>query len=166
MEFPKKFAMVPVAELIPYAKNSRIHSAEQIERLRASMREYGFMSPVLIDAEKNIIAGHGRVIAASAEGVEQVPCVLVDHLSDAQRRAYIVADNKLAEMGSWDNSLLEIELSELGALGIDLAALGIAELKAPQIEELPPVEEKKSRVKITATYTCPECGHVFTPGKD
>ncbi len=97
-------------DLVPYARNARAHSDEQIQQLRASLREFGFVAPLLIDAEGNILAGHGRLIAAKAEGYVEVPCVLVEHLSETQRRAYILADNRLAEQASWDEDMLQLEL--------------------------------------------------------
>ena len=86
---PDQLERRPISELVPYARNARTHSDAQIAQLRASIREFGFINPVLIDSAGNIIAGHGRVLAAQAEGMTEVPCVLVEHLSDAQRRAYI-----------------------------------------------------------------------------
>ena len=94
---PEQMVRVPIGELVPYARNARTHSESQIAQIRASLREFGFVNPVLIDSDRNIIAGHGRVLAAKAEGMTEVPCVLVEHLTEAQRRAYILADNRLAE---------------------------------------------------------------------
>jgi ParB-like chromosome segregation protein Spo0J len=107
---PTKMERVPIDELIPYINNARIHSDEQIVQLQASIREFGFVQPILIDGRHNIIAGHGRVEAARREGMTEIPCVFVEHLTEAQRKAYIIADNRLAEMASWDHKLLEIEL--------------------------------------------------------
>lgn len=121
---PEQMERRPVAELIPYARNARTHSNGQIAQIRASIREFGFVNPVLIDRAGNILAGHGRVLAAMAEGITEVPCVLVDHLSDAQRRAYILADNRLAEMSGWDNEMLAVELGEIQTSGLDLALTG------------------------------------------
>ena len=88
---PEQMVRVPIGELVPYARNARTHSESQIAQIRASLREFGFVNPVIIDSDRNIIAGHGRVLAAKAEGMTEVPCVLVEHLTDAQRRAYILA---------------------------------------------------------------------------
>lgn len=121
---PEELVRWPVAELIPYARNARTHSPEQIRRLRASLREFGFVNPVLIDGAGNIIAGHGRVLAAEAEGMTEVPCVLVEHLSDVQRRAYILADNRLAEMSGWDMEMVSLELGEIQMEGLDLTITG------------------------------------------
>lgn len=121
---PEQLARVPIDELVPYARNARTHSESQIAQIRASLREFGFVNPVLIDSDRNIIAGHGRVLAAKAEGMTEVPCVLVEHLTDAQRRAYILADNRLAEQSGWDTEMLALELGEIKADGMDLALTG------------------------------------------
>lgn len=116
--------MMPVDALVPYANNAKRHSAAQISQIRASLREYGFVAPVLIDEDCNILAGHGRVEAARAEGMEAVPCVLVTDLTEAQRKAYILADNRLAEGASWDEELLKIELESLAAADFDTCLTG------------------------------------------
>ena len=112
----EQLLLMPIDQLIPYANNARRHSAKQIAQLRASLRQFGFVTPVLIDFENNIIAGHGRVEAARAEGMAEVPCVLVSSLTEAQRKAYILADNRLSETGEWDPELLKIVLEGLDAL--------------------------------------------------
>lgn len=111
-------------ELIPYAKNARTHSDSQVAQIAASIREFGWMNPVLIDAKGNIIAGHGRVLAARKLGLEEVPCVLHDHLTEMQRKAYILADNKMALNAGWDEDMLRLELRELGDMGFDLELTG------------------------------------------
>ncbi len=121
---PETMERVPIGELVPYARNARTHSESQIAALRASLREFGFVAPVLIDRDRNIIAGHGRVLAAKAEGMDEVPCVLVEHLTDAQRRAYILADNRLAEQSGWNTEMLALELGEMRAEGMDLSLAG------------------------------------------
>lgn len=122
-----KLIMRPVGELIPYVRNARIHSDEQIVQLRASLREFGFVSPILIDGNDNVIAGHGRLLAAKAEGITEVPCVLVEHLTDVQRKAYILADNRLAEQAKWDDELVRLELEELRAADFDIELTGFDE---------------------------------------
>ena len=119
-----KIEQVPTAELIPYARNSRTHSDEQIGQIAASIREFGFCNPVLIDAENTIIAGHGRVLAAGRMKLETVPCLRLTHLTDAQRRAYVIADNRIALSSGWDSELLANELSDLHADDFDMALLG------------------------------------------
>lgn len=124
MKTTTKLEMRRVADLVPYARNARVHSKEQILQLRASLREFGFVAPLLIDAQGSILAGHGRLMAAQAEGMEEVPCVLVEHLTDAQRRAYILADNRLAEQASWDAEMVSLELRELKDAGFDFTLTG------------------------------------------
>ena len=102
------FIYVDINELIPYANNARTHSEEQIQLIRSSLREFGFINPVIIDNENGIIAGHGRVIAARREGITKIPCVKVDHLTEAQKKAYILADNRLAELSEWDEEMRQI----------------------------------------------------------
>jgi len=115
-----------VTELIPYVNNARTHSEEQVIQIAASIKEFGFTNPVLIDGENGIIAGHGRLMAAKKLGMEEVPTIELSHLSEAQRKAYILADNKLALNSGWDNDLLAIEFAELGALGFDLELTGFS----------------------------------------
>ena len=113
-----------VADLIPYARNSRTHSAEQIGKIAASIREFGFLNPVIVDGANGIIAGHGRILAAQKLGLEDVPTIEASHLSEAQRRAYIIADNRLALDAGWDDEMLRVELRDLEATGFDLALTG------------------------------------------
>jgi ParB-like chromosome segregation protein Spo0J len=120
----QKLEQVPIDKLVPYARNARTHSKEQIAQLRASLREFGFVSPAVIDADYNILVGHGRVQAARAEGYETVPCVFAENLTDAQKRAYILADNQLALNAGWDEEMLSVELSDLQDASFDLSLLG------------------------------------------
>lgn len=122
----KDLPTIRIDELVPYANNAKIHGPDQIEQLRRSLREFGFVSPVLIDEDKNLIAGHGRVEAARAEGMTEVPYVTVSDLTEAQRRAYIIADNRLAETGVWDAGRLKLEMQELQALEFDTDLTGFA----------------------------------------
>ena len=124
MEMSEELKLVDIDKLVPYARNSRTHSPEQIKQIQASIREFGFVNPVLIDGKFNIIAGHGRVLAAKAEGLEEVPCVLVEHLTEAQKKAYILADNKLALNAGWDTEMLKIEIEELKELDFDIGLIG------------------------------------------
>ncbi|MCT8329355.1 site-specific DNA-methyltransferase [Albidovulum sediminis] len=114
----------PVGDLIPYARNARTHSEAQVALIAGSIREYGFTNPVLVDGENGIIAGHGRVLAARKLGLTRVPVIELAHLTEAQKRAYILADNRLAEQAGWDRELLALEAGDLAGLGIDLASLG------------------------------------------
>ncbi len=142
---------VPVSDLIPYANNARTHSEAQVALIAGSIREFGFNNPVLVDGQNGIIAGHGRVLAAQKLGLAAVPTIELSHLSEAQKRAYILADNRLAEQAGWDRELLGLELADLSELGIDLADIGFegAELDAllahgaadPKEEATPEVPE-------------------------
>lgn len=113
-----------VADLIPYARNARTHSDAQVAQIAASIKEFGFCNPVLIDAEAGIIAGHGRVLAARKLGMTEVPCIRLGHLTDVQRRAYILADNRLAELAGWDTEMLALEIADLRLDDVDLELLG------------------------------------------
>ena len=124
MQITEKFEIVPVAEIKPDDRNARKHSDEQIIELRRSLQEFGFVNPLLIDKGKKIIAGHGRLAAAIAEGLEAVPCIFVEHLSEAQRRAYMLADNRLAEHATWDMDMLGEELKFLDDFGFDITITG------------------------------------------
>ena len=113
------------SDLIPYARNAKKHDASQVAKLAGSIREFGFTNPVLIDKDNGIIAGHGRVLAAQSLALESVPCIRLGHLSDTQRRAYILADNRLAEIGGgWDEEMLKLELADLAAADLDVAEIG------------------------------------------
>ena len=119
--------MVKVSELIPYVNNARTHSQEQVNKLRSSLREFGFVNPVIIDQDKNVIAGHGRLMAAKEEGITEVPCVLVDYLTDAQKKAYILADNRYAQDAGWDEELLRLEIEALEGMDFDVSLTGFNE---------------------------------------
>lgn len=121
--FPE-YKTVTTDSLIPYARNSRTHSAEQVAQIAASIKEFGFLNPIIIDGDNGIIAGHGRVMAAQKLGMETVPVIEASHLTDAQRRAYIIADNRLALDAGWDEEMLRIEFAELESLGFDLELTG------------------------------------------
>ena len=125
--------LVPVEKLIPYINNARTHSDEQIKKLRSSLREFGFINPVIIDREFNVIAGHGRILAAKAENISEVPCVFVDYLNDAQKKAYILADNRMAMDAGWDEELLKIEIESLQAEDFDLSLTGFDEKELASI---------------------------------
>lgn len=124
MNSTERFEKVNIDRLVPYARNARTHSKEQILQLRASLREFGFVNPVIVDKDLNIIAGHGRILAAKEEGVTEVPCVFAEHLTEAQKRAYILADNRLAMNAGWDEEMLSVEISDLQAADFDVSLLG------------------------------------------
>jgi DNA modification methylase len=133
VERTKELKIIAINELVPYVNNARTHNKEQITKLRSSLREFGFINPILIDKDKNIIAGHGRVLAAKEEGINEVPCVLVEHLTDAQKKAYIIADNKLALDAGWDEELLALEIQGLKDLDFDINFTGF---DAAEIDDL------------------------------
>ena len=116
--------LVSISKLVPYVNNARTHSPEQIMKLRSSLREFGFINPVIIDKDFGIIAGHGRVMAAKEEGIDEVPCVFVDYLTEAQKKAYILADNRMAMDAGWDEELLRIEIEALQGMDFDIGLAG------------------------------------------
>ena len=119
--------LIPLGKLVPYVNNARTHSPEQLTKLRSSLREFGFINPVIIDREFNVIAGHGRIAAAKEEGMEEVPCVFVDYLTEAQKKAYILADNRMALDAGWDEELLRIEIESLQGADFDVSLTGFGE---------------------------------------
>lgn len=127
MQTTTKMELVDIDKLIPYVNNARTHSPEQINKLRASLREFGFINPVIVDDKFNIVAGHGRVMAAQAEGIKEVPCVYVDYLTEAQKKAYILADNRMAMDAGWDEEMLRVELEALQDMAFDLSMTGFDE---------------------------------------
>ena len=123
-----KIKQIPVADLVPYARNAKRHDDAQVAKLAGSIKEFGFTNPVLTDGENGILAGHGRVMAAQKLGLEKVPCIELGHLTPTQRKAYILTDNRLGEIGGgWNMDLLRLELEELGDMDVDLDALGFGE---------------------------------------
>ena len=135
---PGSIEVLAVEQLVPYARNSRTHSEEQVAQIAASIREFGFTNPVLINAAGGIIAGHGRVMGAKAAGLKSVPCIRLSHLTPEQERAYVIADNQLALNAGWDKDLLALELRELGEAGFALDLLGF---DSDALEELLKGEE-------------------------
>src|SRR6476619_5943409 len=112
------------AALIPFAKNARTHSDAQVAQIAASIREFGWTTPILVDGDNGVIAGHGRLLAARKLGMDQVPVIELAGMSETQRRAYIIADNRLSLNAGWDEELLGLELADLGSLGFDLSLTG------------------------------------------
>lgn len=119
--------LVPVSKLVPYVNNARTHSQEQVMKLRSSLREFGFINPIIIDRDYGIIAGHGRLLAAKEEGITEVPCVFVDYLTEAQKKAYILADNRMAMDAGWDEELLRVEIESLQGEAFDVSLTGFDE---------------------------------------
>ena len=135
-----------VEYLIPYARNSRTHSESQVDKIAASIKEFGFLNPIIVDGDGGIVAGHGRVLAAKKLGMEYLPTIEADHLTDAQRRAYVIADNRLALDAGWDDDLLRVEFDDLRADGFDLELTGFTldEISALQIEEVEGLTDEDS----------------------
>lgn len=124
MKTTTEMKLVPITKLVPYVNNARTHSPEQINKLRSSLREFGFINPVIIDRDYGVIAGHGRILAAKEEGITEVPCVFADHLTEAQKKAYIIADNRMAMDAGWDEELLRIEIESLQGADFDVSLTG------------------------------------------
>lgn len=119
--------LVPISKLVPYVNNARTHSPEQVMKLRSSLREFGFINPIIIDRDYGIIAGHGRLLAAKEEDITEVPCVFVDYLTEAQKKAYILADNRMAMDAGWDEELLRVEIEALQGEAFDVSLTGFDE---------------------------------------
>jgi len=152
-----------IKTIIPYARNSRTHSDEQVAQIAASIKEWGFTNPILIDIDGEIIAGHGRLLAAQKLGLEEVPCITAVGWTDAQKKAYVIADNKLALNAGWDESLLKIEFKELGDLNFDLELTGfsldeLADLfDEPNFEAGTEDDQGKLDELDQKMVTCPHC---------
>ena len=162
-----KIEQIPVDRLIPYARNSRTHSDEQVAQIASSIREFGFTNPVLIDGNDGIIAGHGRVLGARKLGMDAVPCVRLEHLTETQKRAYIIADNKLALNAGWDEEMLALEFEELRGEDFDLSLMGF---DAGDLFRLvhgvsfePGTEAQQGKLDELAPQIveCPNCGESF-----
>ena len=146
-----QIAWRPLGELIPYARNPRTHSDAQVAQIAASIREFGWTNPVLVDGANGIIAGHGRVLAARKLELDRVPVIEIAHMSEAQKRAYVLADNQLALNAGWDEALLRLELADLSELGVDLGLIGFG---AGELERLLAGD---SRTGLTRTMTRRHC---------
>lgn len=160
--------LVSLDKLVPYVNNARTHSPEQIGKLRSSLREFGFINPVIIDRDFGIIAGHGRVLAAREEGITEVPCVFVDHLTEAQKKAYIIADNRMALDAGWDEELLRVEIEALQAEAFDLALTGfgddeLADLLGAEEDEVKDDDYDLTEALEKAAFV--EKGDVWVVGK-
>jgi ParB family transcriptional regulator, chromosome partitioning protein len=153
-----KIETLSTASLIPYARNAKKHDASQVAKLAGSIREFGFNNPVLVDKDNGIIAGHGRIMAAQSLGLETVPCIRLGHLTDTQRRAYILADNRLAEIGGgWDEEMLKLELADLAAAELDVTELGFLDSDAGMFDvsetNLPELESGDRQPFQQKTFT-------------
>ena len=160
--------LISTDKLVPYVNNARTHSAEQILKLRSSLREFGFVNPIIIDKDFNIIAGHGRLMAAKEEGIKEVPCVFADFLTEAQKKAYILADNRMAMDAGWDEELLKIEMEELQNLGYDLGYTGFDEKELAELFGIDDKEVEDDDFDLTAALekaSFVEKGDVWFVGK-
>jgi len=161
-----------VADLVPYARNARTHSDEQVDQIAASIREWGWTVPVLIDDQGSIIAGHGRVLAAKKLKIDEIPCMIAIGWSKAQQRAYVIADNKLALNAGWDDELLGLELHALDEAGFDLSNLGfdgeeLSNLMFDQDDrESKDDDQDDDRDSTGKAVTCPHCGQSFVVKSD
>ena len=167
MKTTTEMQLVPVTKLVPYVNNARTHSPEQINKLRASLREFGFINPVIIDRNYGVIAGHGRIMAAKEEGITEVPCVFADHLSEAQKKAYILADNRMAMDAGWDEELLRVEIEALQGMDFDPLLTGFNEAELADLfgEE---TEAKEDDFDVDAELEKPtvtQSGDVWTLGR-
>lgn len=172
MNFPP-YKAVALADLIPYARNSRTHSDAQVAQIAASIREFGFTNPVLVDGSNGVIAGHGRILAARKLGMDTVPVIELAHLSEAQKRAYVIADNKLALNAGWDDEMLGLELADLREVDFDLGLMGFdadeieRALNPPERDDSEP-ESSGGEIDVDGMQmecACPKCGFEFDPKK-
>jgi DNA modification methylase len=167
MEKEMQYYLADINDLIPYIRNARTHSESQIAQIAASIKEFGFLSPILIAEDNTILAGHGRLAAARKLGLKQVPCVKESHLTETQRRAYIIADNKLSLNAGWDEDMLAIELSELQGADFDLDLLGFDESELVSIfEDDKEVEDDDFDVEEELNKPCfSKAGDIWTLGR-
>jgi ParB-like chromosome segregation protein Spo0J len=163
-----KITQKKVTELIPYVKNSRTHSDEQVAQIAASIKEFGWTNPILVDGSNGIIAGHGRLMAARKLGYKEVPTIELTDLTETQKKAYIIADNRLALNAGWDNEMLTIELNDLLADGFALDILGFdpTEIQTlinggPDFEPATEDEQGKLDQLDPKWIACPHCGKEF-----
>lgn len=159
-----KIEMRKVADLLPYARNARTHSEEQIKQIAASIKEFGFNNPVAIDKDNMILCGHGRVLGAQKLGMQEVPCVCLSHLSETQKKAYILADNKIALNSDWDDKMLKLELEELSDSDFDISLTGFSNADLDGIEDINLddfLTEDEPKEKEPKTVICPHCGKSF-----
>ena len=163
-----KIERIAVEVLLPYAKNSRTHSDEQVAQIAASIKEFGFNNPILIDKENTVIAGHGRLLAARRSGMDDVPCIRLGHLTDTQRKAYIIADNRLALNADWDTEMLTIELNDLleDNFALDILGFDADELKA-LLDPVTPTEGLTDEDAVPETPEEPKTkpGDIYRLGK-
>ena len=167
MKTTTEMQLVPVTKLVPYVNNARTHSPEQINKLRSSLREFGFINPVIIDRDYGVIAGHGRILAAKEEGISEVPCVFADHLTEAQKKAYIIADNRMAMDAGWDEELLRVEIESLQAADFDPLLTGFDEKELSKLFD-DGIEAEEDDFDVDAELQKPtftKSGDIWTLGR-
>jgi ParB-like chromosome segregation protein Spo0J len=130
---PERIETWPLERLKPYARNAKMHGADQVAKIAGSMAQFGWTVPVLVSGDGEVIAGHGRILAATQLGLTEAPVIVLDHLTEEQRKAYRLADNKLTELGAWDEALLAAELQELAADDFDLSLVGFSDAELDQL---------------------------------
>ena len=167
MKTTTEMQLVPITKLVPYVNNARTHSPEQINKLRSSLREFGFINPVIIDRDYGVIAGHGRILAAKEEGISEVPCVFADHLTEAQKKAYIIADNRMAMDAGWDEELLRVEIESLQAADFDPLLTGFDEKELSKLFD-DGIEAEEDDFDVDAELQKPtftKSGDIWTLGR-
>ena len=167
MKTTTEMKLVPISKLVPYVNNARTHSPSQINKLRSSLREFGFINPVIIDRDYGVIAGHGRILAAKEEGITEVPCVFADHLTEAQKKAYIIADNRMAMDAGWDEELLRVEIEALQAENFDPLLTGFDENELSKLFD-DGLDAKEDDFEVEAELQKPtfsKSGDVWTLGR-
>jgi len=164
-DFKMEVVMKPIDELVAYNRNARQHSLVQIVCLKESIAQFGFTNPVLIHFSGRIIAGHGRVEAAKQLGIKQVPCIVMHNMTDAQVKAYTIADNQLPTMATWDYDILAAEIDELREEGFDMSKLGFTKEELDELcgspDEDPEIPEEEEKKPNSDTTICPKCHHEF-----
>ena len=153
-----KYKIMPVEDLMPYENNSRTHNEEQIDQVVASIKEFNFTNPILIDEQNGIVAGHGRLMAANKLGMREVPCIVMSGLTEAQKKAYVIADNQLALNAGWDLDMLKLEIEALDELEFDIALLGFDDdflnLLNDDPEDISELKEEEYSEKFSLIINC------------
>lgn len=156
------YKIAETSKLIPYVNNARTHSDAQVAKIAASIKEFGFLVPIVLDGSNGIVAGHGRLLAAQKLGIERVPTIDAKHLTEAQKKAYVIADNKIALDAGWDDDLLRVEFQYLDEAGFDLTLTGFDELEVNDLFDSdfdPSADGNGSAPPVVVK--CPRCGHEF-----
>lgn len=161
-----KVQEIEVKNLLPYAFNNRIHSEQQVDRIAHSIKEFGFNQPIVVDQDLTVIVGHGRLEAAKKLGLKKVPCVQLSDLTETQKKAYRILDNKLQNDSEWNFQSLELELASLEEAGFDLSTWGLGELKIPDFDPVSIEEQGKLDEKNPVMVQCPSCEGVFDANKN